>query len=144
MKYSDDESYERYKQYQINKYRYEQEQIVFPLAVIAIGSTIICLWQYILIAIAVACTMALIALAVYWYLKKQLTVEQAIVISKDDVVDGVVANVTVTYQASYAKIEIDIPSDVKDNQKLVVKNVVFQDKNGRKIKKNLHLLVKLS
>lgn len=30
----DEHSYKRYKQYRRNKYRYEQEQITFPIAVI--------------------------------------------------------------------------------------------------------------
>ena len=70
---NDDKSYERYKQYRLNKYRYEQEQIIFPLAIILIGATIIGLWKYIVLAIAIACAIAIICLFVYLYLKKQLT-----------------------------------------------------------------------
>ena len=62
---NEDKSYERYKQYRLNKYRYEQEQITFPIAVILILATIIGLWKYIVLAIAIACGIAVVALLVY-------------------------------------------------------------------------------
>ena len=53
MRNDDERSYERYKQYRRNKYRYEQEQIIFPIAIIVGGAILISLWKYILIAVAV-------------------------------------------------------------------------------------------
>ena len=68
---NDEKSYERYKQYRRNKYRYEQEQIIFPIAVMLVLGAIISLWKYIVIAIGVACAIAVICLLIYLYLKKQ-------------------------------------------------------------------------
>ena len=56
----DERSYERYKQYRRNKYRYEQEQIMFPVAVIVGLSVLISLWKFILIALAIIAVLALI------------------------------------------------------------------------------------
>ena len=47
----DERSYKRYKQYRRNKYRYEQEQITFPIAVI-LGLALFIRYWYIVIAIA--------------------------------------------------------------------------------------------
>ena len=47
----DERSYKRYKQYRRNKYRYEQEQITFPIAVI-LGLALFIRYWYVVIAIA--------------------------------------------------------------------------------------------
>ena len=54
----DERSYKRYKQYRRNKYRYEQEQIMFPIAVI-LGLALFIRYWYVVIAI-VAIILALI------------------------------------------------------------------------------------
>ena len=82
MRNDDERSYERYKQYRRNKYRYEQEQIMFPIAIIVGGAILISLWKYILIAIAVICVLFVAVFVLYLYLKKQLKSEQDIVLSK--------------------------------------------------------------
>lgn len=140
---NDEKSYERYKQYRLNKYRYEQEQITFPLAIILIGAAIIGLWKYIVIAIAVACAIAVIFLLVYLYLKKQLT-KQPIVLTKEQAKDGVNATVNISYKNSRATVCLDIPANVQDGEKFVVKNVLFKDVNGKILKKNVHLVIKTS
>ena len=80
MRNDDERSYERYKQYRRNKYRYEQEQIIFPIAIIIGLSIIISLWKYILIAIAVVSFLAVVVAIFYLYLKKQLKSERDIVL----------------------------------------------------------------
>ena len=47
----DERSYKRYKQYRRNKYRYEQEQITFPIAVI-LGLALFIRYWYIVVAVA--------------------------------------------------------------------------------------------
>ena len=47
----DEHSYKRYKQYRRNKYRYEQEQITFPIAVI-LGLALFIRYWYIVVAVA--------------------------------------------------------------------------------------------
>ena len=140
---NDNKSYERYKQYRLNKYTYEQEQITFPIAIILIGAAIISLWKYIVIAIAVACAIAIICLFIYLYLKKQLT-EQPIVLTKEQATDGVNATVNISYKNSHAALCLDIPANVKDGEKFVVKNVLFEDVNGKNVRKNVLLIVKIS
>ena len=99
MRNDDERSYERYKQYRRNKYRYEQEQIIFPIAIIIGLSIIISLWKYILIAIAVVSFLAVVVAILYLYLKKQLKSEQDIVLSKEDAKEGVEAKISVLYDS---------------------------------------------
>ena len=143
MSFNGDKSYERYKQYRLNKYRYEQEQIVFPISVIAILAAIISLWKYILITITAVGVIVIIALIIYRYLKKQVVAKQPIVLTEEDAREGVTANITVKYNSSVAKLELDIPPDVKDGQKFVIKNILFKDDTGKVRKKKLYLTVQI-
>lgn len=139
---NDEKSYERYKQYRLNKYTYGQEQIIFPIAIILIGATIIRLWKYIVIAIAVACAIAVICLFIYIYLKKQLT-EQPIALTKEQAKDGVNATVNITYKNSRATLCLDIPANVQNGEKFFIKNVLFEDESGKACKKNVCLVIKI-
>lgn len=143
MSFNGDKSYERYKQYRLNKYRYEQEQIVFPISVIAILAAIISLWKYILITITAVGVIVIIALIIYRYLKKQVVAKQPIVLTEEDAREGVTANITVKYNSSVAKLELDVPPDVKDGQKFVIKNILFKDDTGKVRKKKLYLTVQI-
>ena len=135
MRNDDERSYERYKQYRRNKYRYEQEQIIFPIAIIIGLSIIISLWKYILIAIAVVSFLAVVVAILYLYLKKQLKSEQDIVLSKEDAKEGVEAKISVLYDSQIVFFVFDIPSDVKDGQKFVAKNILFEIKRARRLRK---------
>lgn len=139
----DNKSYEKYKQYRHNKYRYEQEQIIFPIAVVLIIATFICLWKYIIAATAIACAIAVICLFIYLCLKKQI-IGQPIVLTKEQAIDGVNATVNVSYKDSRATVCLDIPANVKDGEKFVIKNVLFEDANGKSFRKNVRLIVKIS
>jgi hypothetical protein len=141
LRNDDERSYERYKQYRRNKYRYEQEQIIFPIAIIIGLSIIISLWKYILIAIAVVSFLAVVVAILYLYLKKQLKSEQDIVLSKEDAKEGVEAKISVLYDSQIVSFVFDIPSDVKDGQKFVAKNILFENKKAKKVKKNVHFKV---
>ena len=114
MKNDDERSYERYKQYRRNKYRYEQEQIIFPIAVIVGLAVLISLWKHILIALAVIVALALIVVVLYLYLKKQLKSEQDIILSQEDAKEGVEAKINVYYNSQKVSFLFDIPSNVKD------------------------------
>lgn len=143
MRSDDDRSYERYKQYRRNKYRYEREQIMFPIAIILGGAILISLWKYILIAIFAVFVLVVAVAILYLYLKKQLKSEQDIVLSKEDVREGVEAKINVSYDAQTVSFVFDIPSGVKDGQKFVAKNILFENKNGKKVKKNVHFKVQI-
>ena len=143
MRNDDDRSYERYKQYRRNKYRYEQEQIVFPIAVIIGLAIIISLWKYILIAIAAVLFLAVAVAILYLYLKKQLKSKQDIVLSKEDAKEGVEAKISVSNDSQIVSFVFNIPPDVKDGQKFVAKNILFENKKGKKVKKIVHFKVKV-
>ena len=143
MRNDDERSYERYKQYRRNKYRYEQEQIIFPIAIIIGLSIIISLWKYTLIAIAVVSFLAVVVAILYLYLKKQLKSEQDIVLSKEDAKEGVEAKINVSYDSQTVSFVFNIPPGLKDGQKLVAKNILFENKKGKKIKKNVHFKVRV-
>jgi hypothetical protein len=143
MSVSEDKSYERYKQYRLNKYRYEQEQIVFPLTIVIALATIISFWKYILIAVAIVALIAVIAILIYWHLKRQVIASQPISLTAEDARDGVTAHINVKYKLSQAKLELEIPPDVKDGQKFVVKNVLFKDTSGKAIKKRVRFQVQI-
>ena len=143
MRNDDERSYERYKQYRRNKYRYEQEQILFPLAIIFGGAILISLWKYILIAIAAVLVLAIAVAILYLYLKKQLKSEQDIVLSKKDAKEGVEAKINVSYDSQTVSFVFDIPPNVKDGQKIIAKNILFENKKGKKIKKNVTFKIKV-
>jgi vacuolar-type H+-ATPase subunit F/Vma7 len=143
MKNDDERSYERYKQYRRNKYRYEQEQIIFPIAVIVGLAVLISLWKYILIALAVIAALALVVVVLYLYLKKQLKSEQDIILSQEDAKEGVEAKINVYYNSQKVSFLFDIPSNVKDGQKFVAKDILFKNKKGKNIKKNVHFKVRV-
>ena len=140
MRNDDDRSYERYKQYRLNKYRYEQEQIIFSIAIIVVGAILISLWKHILIA---GLLFAVSVAVLYLCLKKQLKSEQDIILSKEDAKKGVEAKISVLYDSQTVSFVFNIPSDVKDGQKFVVKKVLFKNKKGKKVKKNVHFKVKV-
>ena len=143
MRSNDDRSYERYKQYRRNKYRYKQEQIIFPIAIVVGGAILISLWKYILIAIAAVLVLAVSVAILYMYLKKQLKSERDIVLSKEDAKEGVEVKINVSYDSQTVSFVFDIPSGVKDGQKFVAKNIIFENKKGKNVKKNVHFKVKV-
>ena len=140
---NDDKSYEQYKQYRLNKYTYEQEQIIFPLAIIIGGAILISLWKYILIAIAAIVVLAVAVAILYLCLKKQLKARQAVILTKEDAKEGVTATIDLTYGSQTVSFIFNIPPDVKDGQKFVAKNILFKNKKGKNVKKNLHFKVKV-
>ena len=143
MRNDDERSYERYKQYRRNKYRYEQEQIIFPIAVIIGLAILIGLWKYILIAIAAVLVLAVAVAILYLYLKKQLKSQQDIVLSKEDAKEGGEAIINVSYDSQTVSFVFNIPSSVKDGQQFVAKNILFENEKGKKVKKNVHFKVKV-
>ena len=138
-----DRSYERYKQYRQNRYRYEQEQIIFPIAAIIGLAIIIGLWKYILIAIAAVFILAVMVAIFYLYLRKQLKSGQEIVLSKEDAKEGVEAKINISYDSQIISFVFNIPPNAKDGQKFVAKNILFKNNKGKKVKKNVHFKLKV-
>ena len=88
MKNYDEKSYKKYKQYRLNKYRYEQEQIYFPLAVILTGTVLISIRHYILLAIMIVAIAILTCFLLKKHLAKQMRAVQTLVISSEEAQDG--------------------------------------------------------
>ena len=116
---------------------------MFPLAIVVGGAILISLWKYILIAIAAVSVLAIAVAILYLYLKKRLKSEQDVVLSKEDAKEGVEAKINVSYDSQTVSFVFAIPSDVKDGQKFVAKNIIFENKKGKKVKKNVHFKVKV-
>ena len=143
MRFDDDESYERYKQYRRNKYRYEQEQIIFPVTIVICISILISFWKYILIALVSIVAITAAVAILYWYLKKQLSATQPVFLTKEDAQDGAEAKINVTYDSQTVSFTFNIPPNVKDGQKFVAKNILFKNKKGKTVKKNVHFQVRI-
>ena len=105
---------------------------------------LISLWEYILIAIGIICALAIAAVFLYLYLNKQLKSNQEIVLSAEDVRDGVEANITVAYDSQMVTFRFGFPPNVRDGQKFVAKNILFESKKGRKVKKNVRFRVRVT
>ena len=116
---------------------------MFPIAVIVGLAVLISLWKYILIALAVIAALALVVVVLYLYLKKQLKSEQDIILSQEDAKEGVEAKINVYYNSQKVSFFFDIPSNVKDGQKFVAKDILFKNKKGKNIKKNVHFKVRV-
>ena len=140
---NDEHSYELYKRYRLNKYRYQQEQIVFPVSIIAMLAIIISLWKYILIAFSSVVALAIAFWAIFQYINRKIIFSQPIVISEKDAREGVEARITITYQTSQAALALNIPNNVKDGQRFIAKNVIFESKGGTKTKKNVHFVIRV-
>ena len=138
-----DRSYERYKQYRQNRYRYEQEQIIFPIAAIIGLAIIIGLWKHILIAIAAVFILAVMVAIFYLYLRKQLKSGQEIVLSKEDAKEGVESKINISYDSQIISFVFNIPPNAKYGQKFVAKNILFKNNKGKKVKKNVHFKLKV-
>ena len=140
----DDQSYRRYKQYRLNKYRYEQEQIVFPASIVIGLACLISLWEYILIAMAVVAVIVAAGVIAWVYLKKQVVASKPVVLTKEIAAEGVEIIMNVTYNSSRVTLNVNIPPNVKNGQKFVIKNVLFADQRGRKVKKSVRFQVEIS
>ena len=129
-----------YEQYFMNRSRYEREQIIFPITII-IG-IVIFLWLFKFILIAVVAT-AVLALAVYLIFKRRLFSEQPIVLTKKQAREGAELRANIVYRSSSARVTVDIPAGVKDGERIIIKNVVFEDEKGKKSRKIVRLRIKI-
>ena len=143
LKHEDNNSYDSYKQYLINRYKYEQEQFLFPIAFFVGLTALFCLLKYILYAIAVICAIAVVVILIYFYLKKQLKSDQTIILSKEEAKEGAPAIINVIYEGQTVSVAFDFPPNVNSGQKFVAKNILLKNKKGKNVKKNLHFKVQV-
>ena len=95
------------------------------------------------IAIALICVLAIVAVLLYLYFAKQLEAQQAINLSREDAEKGVEVTLNVTYKSHRASVVFDIPAGIEDEQKFVARNILFENKKGKTVRKNLHFKVKV-
>ena len=138
----EEESYERYKRYRLNKYRYEQEQITLSIAIILIGAVIMSMWHYILLAIIIIA----LAVSVFFILEKhflkQMRSVQKLVISSNEAQNGTEIEATIKNIDNPTTIILKIPPKVKNGQKYIAKNVEIQN-NSEKKKVNIHFIIEI-
>lgn len=137
-----EESYKRYRQYRLNKYRYEQEQRVIPLAVILIGALILSAWHYILLAVIIAAIAILIFLILKKHFSNQMYSVQKLSISSKEAQNGAEIEATIKNIEVPTTIILKIPPNVKNGQKYIAKNVEIQN-NSEKRKVNIHFIIEI-
>ena len=139
----DDIRFQRYMHYCADRYFYEYHKkyfFVYIAIAVIIASLIL---KFILLTIVVISVFTTALLLLYLYLKKQLKSEQYIVLSKADAEEGAEAKINVTYNSQRISFYFDIPQGVKNGQRFVARNVLFENKSGKKTKKNVHFTVKV-
>ena len=127
----------------ICKCPYWQDRAFCEIAMLAGVALLISLWKYIVVAIASIFVIVISFLFLFLGLKKQLKAEKAVLITKEDAKEGVEAKINVSYDSQVVSLIFNIPPNVRDGQKFVVKNILFKKKNGKTIKKNLHFGVQI-
>ena len=138
-----EESYKRYRQYRLNKYRYEHEQFTFPLAIILIGAIILSIWRYVLVVIAIIALAVLTFFVLKKHFSKQFHSVQKLVLSSSEALNGTVIEATIKNTETPTTIILKIPPKVKNGQKYIAKNVEIHS-NSEKKKVNIHFTIEIS
>ena len=137
MKDYEEESYKRYKQYRRNKYRYEQEQIYFPLMIVLVGAAILTFWKQIVIAAIIVIFLVVAFLLYKKHRKKQMKATKPLLLTSIEAQQGAELSITIQNTAKPITLDIVTPSNAKNGQKIVVKNVLIENERGKKEKKNI-------
>ena len=137
MKDYEEESYKRYKQYRCNKYRYEQEQIYFPLTIVLVGAAILAFGKQIVIAAIIVVFLVVAFLLYRKHRKKQMQATQPLLLTSVEAQQGAGLSITIKNTAKPITLDIVTPSNAKNGQKFVVKNVLVENEQGKKEKKNI-------
>ena len=137
----DERSYKRYKQYRLNKYRYEQNQVLFPLLLILLGALVISIWRYILLAIGIILLIVLFLFFRKRYRSEQMRSVQELIISSEEARNGVKIDATVLDSQVETIITLNIPANTKNGQTYIAKNVEIQDASGKKKKVDIHFVI---
>lgn len=143
MKDYKEESYKRYKQYRRNKYRYEQEQIYFPLMIVLVGAAILTFWKQIVIATIIVIFLVVAFLLYKKHRKKQMQATTPLLLTSTEAQQGAELSITIQNTAKPITLDIVTPSNAKNGQKIVVKNVLIENERGKKEKKNIWFKIEL-
>ena len=137
MKDYEEESYKRYKQYRRNKYRYEQEQLVFPLMIVLVGAAILAFWKKLVIAAITVVFVIVVFLLYRKHRKKQIQSTQPLLLTSTEAQQGAELSITIKNTAKPITLDIVTPSNAKNGQTFVIKNVLVENNQGKKEKKNI-------
>ena len=138
----DEESYKRYKQYRLNKYRYEQEQKL-PLYIIILLGILSTVWHYILFAL-VLFVIIFFAIAIYRALrKKEMTVEQPIILTSEEAENGTELEVYIKNIDVPLTLNVKIPPKTKNGQKFALRNVRTKNVSGKIVKMDIYFTIEI-
>ena len=143
MRDFEEESYKRYKQYRRNRYRYEQEQIIFPLMIILVGAVIISFWKRVVIATIIVVLIVLAFLLYKKFRKKQMKAEQSLILTKEEAQQGSEYEIIIKNTIKPTTINIVTPPNAKDGQRFCVKNIEIENEQGKREKKNIWFRIKV-
>lgn len=135
-------SYKRYKQYRLNRYRYEQEQKIVPLTIVLAAAAVMCIWQYIVLTV----TISVLAIVAFLILEKsvlrKMKCVQNLVISSEEAKSGTEIEAIINNTQPPTIVLLKIPPKAKSGQKYVAKNVEIE-KNSQKKKVNIYFTIEV-
>ena len=132
MLYYDENSYDSYRQYRLNRYRYEQDMWMLPLGIIIAGAILNFIWPYILIG---AIVVSVVVLAFFFWRKRKpgkMRSAQPLVLTPEEALRGVNINAEIANIGKPMTIRIHIPPNTKSGQKYIAKNVEIENQSGKK------------
>ena len=137
-----EESYERYKQYRLNKYRYEQAQKL-PLIFLVLLAMLSTIFKYIIWGI-IAFVIVFFCIDLYKvYRKKEMSVKQTIKLKSNDALKGTEIELYIKNLEVPLTIVVKIPPKTKNGQKFVLRNVRTKKSSGRIVKKDIYLTIEI-
>ncbi len=140
---NEDNSYKRYRQYRRNKYRYELDQMLFPVATIIIGAIAISIWKQLLITLIFILLIIVAYFIAKSYYDRQMRCKDNIKISSNEALCGTCIDVVIKNLPTPLKVSVEIPPNTKDGEIIVVKSIETVNSQGKKVKKNLHLRIEV-
>ncbi len=135
----EEKSYQQYKQYRRNRYRYEWEQIIFPITVLLILFAAISFRKQLLIAFACIAAIVVAYLLYQLYSAKQIYISEPIILTPQEAQQGTELDLFIRSHPATETITAKIPPNSKDGQKILLRNITIINEKGKRQKKNLHL-----
>ena len=143
MNNCDEELYEIYERYRLEEYRYEDDQI-FPIYIIILLGIISAIRSLIL-WMAIIFVIAFLSIAIYKALKpKNFSVQQPIILTKEEAKNGTELNVTINNIEIPLKLNVKIPPKTRKGQKFILRNVKTKKTSGKIVKINIYFTTEIN
>ena len=143
MRDNEEKSYERYKQYRRNRYRYEYEQKIFPVILVFIGALIIRFRKQIVIA-SIIVVLLIITIFLYGkYRQKQMKAKQPLVLTREEARQGTELNITLNNAIQPTTLNITTPANADNGQRFVVRNISIKNEQGKVEKKDIWFVIEV-